>query len=317
MTHRILVTGGFGYVGGRVAMELASLPDTQIILGTRFPKDRPAWLPSASVIATDWNNTIAIEQACKDVDTILHFAAMNEIDAAKNPADALQMNGVATVRLVEAAKVANVKKFIYLSTAHVYGSLLKGYLDESVCPRPIHPYATSHRAAEDVVLAAHDAGKMTGLVIRLSNSFGTPAHPDVNRWTLLVNDLCKQAVASKKLKLHTHGLQRRDFITLTDVTRAITHMLRLDKEYLGNGIFNVGGCWSPTIIEIANLIAVRCEITLGYLPEIIRPEPIGNEIDQQLDYRIDKLKLTGFNLINNHKAEIDSTLLLCKQAFSN
>lgn len=316
MTHRVLVTGGFGYVGGRVAIELASLPDTQIILGTRSPKDPPTWLPGASVTTTDWNNTTNLEQACKDVDTILHFAAMNEIDAAKNPAAALQMNGVATVRLVEAAKVTNVKKFIYLSTAHVYGSPLEGCLDETICPRPIHPYATSHRAAEDVVLAAHDESKMTGLVIRLSNSFGAPAHPDVNRWTLLVNDLCKQAITGKKLKLHSAGLQRRDFITLTDVAEAIKHLLSLDKESLGNGIFNVGGCWSPKIIEIANLIASRCENILGYLPEIIRPEPTGNEVEQQLDYRIDKLKITGFMPINNHEEEIDKTLLLCKQEFS-
>jgi len=315
MTHRVLVTGGFGYVGGRVAIELASLSDTQVILGSRFPKEPPTWLPEASVITTDWNNVAALERACKDVDTILHFAAMNEIDAAKNPTDALQMNGVATVRLVEAAKLANVKKFIYLSTAHVYGSPLKGIIDETVCPRPIHPYATSHRAAEDVVLALRHENVMSGLVIRLSNSFGAPAHPDVNRWTLLVNDLCRQAVTEKKLTLHSSGLQRRDFVTLSDVSRAIMHILSLKNRDIGDGIFNVGGSWSPKIVEMANLIAARCEIILGYFPEVIRPEPVGNEEDHKLDYRINKLKSTGFTLCNNHEVEIDDTIRLCKQSF--
>jgi len=316
MKQKILVTGGFGYVGGRVAMALATLPDIQAILGTRSFKPSPVWLPEAPVIVTEWNDSGSLEKACIDIDIILHFAAMNEIDAAKNPAGALEMNGVATVRLIEAAKISGVKKFIYLSTAHVYGSPLEGFIDETMCPRPIHPYATSHRAAEDVVLAACQTGRMASLVMRLSNSFGAPAHPDVNRWSLLVNDLCKQAVMTKKLKLHSLGLQRRDFVTLTDVSNAIIHIINLPKNDVGDGIFNVGGAWSPTIYEITQLIATRCEKVLGFNPEIIRPEPVGNEQDQKLDYKIEKLKLTGFNLSDNYEEEIDNTLLLCKQTFS-
>lgn len=317
MKRRILITGGFGYIGGRVAQTLARLPDTHVVLGSRLPHSRPTWLPAAETVTTPWRDLGQLRKACSGIDTILHLAAMNENDAALDPVGALEMNAVATARLLEAAKAETVDRFVYLSTAHVYGTPLVGRIDETTCPRPTHPYATSHRAAEDVVLAAHEAGILIGLVLRLSNSFGAPVHSATNRWTLLVNDLCRQATTAGKLMLRSSGLQRRDFITLTDVSGAIAHLTRLPPNVLGDGIFNVGGEWAPTIIEMAVLVAKRCEVVLGFRPEISRPDPSISEGTQTLDYRIDRLKTSGFLHEKNIDAEIDATLLFCRQVFSS
>lgn len=316
MTHHILVTGGFGYVGGRVAQQLAAQPDTQVLLGTRARQRPPAWLPRATVVTTPWHDMDGLKHACSGVGTILHLAAMNEVDAMRDPVGALEVNAVATSRLLEAAKAEGVERFVYLSTAHVYAMPLVGCIDESTCPRPVHPYATSHRAAEDLVLAAHDTKALVGLVLRLSNSFGAPAHPGVDRWTLLVNDLCRQAAVSGKMVLRSSGLQRRDFVTLRDVARAIAHVIDLPRPEAGNGIFNIGGAWAPTVLEMATLVANRCQATLGFYPEISRPDPANGETSQPLDYRINKIKATGFRLEGDHAAEIDATLMFCCQAFS-
>lgn len=315
MMRRILITGGFGYIGGRVAKHLASLPNTHVILGSRNPIESPDWLPQASVVTTCWNDFSKLQATCKEVDIVLHMAAMNEIDSAKDPAGALESTGVGTARLVEAAKGAQVGQFIYLSTAHVYRAPLTGRIDESSCPHPVHPYATSHRAAEDIVLA-NSSDIFKTIVLRLSNAFGTPIHPDVNRWTLLVNDLCRQAVTTGKLMLKSTGLQRRDFVTLTDVANAVEHIMGLPQYEVGDGIFNIGGAWSPTVMEVATLIANRCKEVLGYYPEISHPEPSSDEVSQLLDYRIDKLLESGFKLDSNYNAEIDGTIKLCQQAFS-
>jgi len=311
MTIRVLVTGGFGYVGGRVAKELASLPNVHVVLGSRWPKTQPEWLPEASVTVTNWSVFKSLQNACSGVDTILHLAAVNEIDAERDPVSALEVNGVSTARLIEAAKVERVSRFVYLSTAHVYCSPLVGLIDETKCPRPLHPYATSHRAAEDIVLATQDEGRLTGIVLRLSNSFGAPVHPKVNRWTLLVNDLCRQAATEGRLELRSAGLQRRDFITLTDVSRAFIHVLSLHHDLVGDGIFNIGGDWAPTVLEMATLVALRCEAIFGFRPEIIRPLPGPDETTRPLDYRIEKLLATGFKLSGDREAEIDATLRMC------
>lgn len=309
--RRVLITGGFGYVGGRIAQALAALPDTHVVLGSRRAQEKPEWLPTASLVVTPWDGPERLRQACSGVDTVIHLAAMNEIEAARDPVGALEANGVATARLLEAAKGSKVERFIYLSTAHVYGAPLVGRIDETTCPRPVHPYATSHRAAEDVVLAAHDTGALNGIVARLSNSFGAPTHPAVDRWTLLVNDLCRQAVTTGQLSLRSAGLQRRDFVTLTDVGRAIVHFVGLPREATGDGIFNLGGAWVPTVLEMAQLVAARSKAVLGFPVEIKRPEPGPGEVSQPLDYRLDKLLRTGFRLVSNHEAEIDATLALC------
>lgn len=311
MTLNVLITGGFGYVGGRVAAALGHVPDVHVVLGSRWPRTQPYWLPQASLAVTDWNEFKSLQNACAGVDMILHFAAMNEVNAERDPVLALEMNGVATARLVEAAKAEKVKRFLYLSTAHVYCSPLVGLIDETTLPRPRHPYATSHRAAEDIVLAAHDEGWFSGLVLRLSNGFGAPVHPQIDRWSLLVNDLCRQAVNGGTLRLRSSGLQRRDFVTLTDVSRAIIHLLQLPETLIGNGIFNIGGQWAATVLDMAILVAHRCEALLGFVPEIVRPLSRSDETVQPLDYRIDRLLSTGFKLLSNREEEIDATLRMC------
>lgn len=311
MTQRMLITGGLGYIGGRLAQALAILPEVKVVLGTRTNQEPPYWLPNASVEITCWNDLQSLRKACAGVDTILHLAAMNEIDSERDPVGALEINGVATARLLEAAKAENVKRFVYFSTAHVYSSPLVGCIDETTCPLPRHPYSTSHRAAEDLVLTAHDKGLLTGVVLRVSNSFGAPAHIEVNRWTLLVNDLCKQAANTGELQLRSSGLQKRDFITLTDVCRAVVHLLGLSREELNDGIFNIGGAWTPTVFEMAGLVASRCELVLGFLPKIVKPDPDPTNRTHFLDYRINKLLATGFELVRNHEAEIDATLTMC------
>jgi UDP-glucose 4-epimerase len=308
----VLITGGRGYVGGRVVQHLQQNPAYIIRVGGRAGSDNFAdSTKQGNWVDTDWRSNESLQAACKDVDTIIHLAAMNEIDCAKDPVAALEANGVATARLLEAAMASGVKRFIYLSTAHVYAAPLAGYIDEKTLPMPQHPYATSHRAAEDVVLAAHLNKKIEALIIRMSNSFGAPVDLNVNRWSLLVNDLCVQAVQSKKLTLKSSGLQRRDFITLEDVSRAMAHFLALPNwREFDNCIFNLGGDWSPTIYEMTCLVADRCLAVLGYNPPIERITPNNQDANQTLDFSIKKLKSTGFGLNGQAFAEIDNTLEL-------
>lgn len=309
---RILVTGGLGYVGGRVSQYLSNAGSYEILIGSRRAQAAPNWLPNGRVIEMASTSSRAnLLAACAQVDVVLHLAAMNETDCARDPIGALETNGVFTIALLEAAKEAGVSRFIHLSTAHVYGAPLCGRIDESTCPRPVHPYASSHRAGEDAVLTALDRNEIAGIVLRLSNGFGAPASLTVNRWTLLVNDLCQQAVRGQKLVLRSSGLQRRDFITLHDVARAFEHMIELRKDAIGNGIFNVGGKWTPRIIDVANLVRERCLATLGMEPPITRPSPLPDEVTLDLDFVIDKLLASGFRLEGNAAREIDATLKLC------
>ena len=157
LTMRILITGGFGFVGGRLAVHLAQAGH-QIVLGSRNASSPPIWLPQAEVVQIVWEDDRTLEHCCDGVDGVIQAAGMNEQDCAAGPVAALDFNGVATARLIEAASRAGVKKFIYLSTAHIYASPLVGTITEETFPRNLHPYATSHLAGEHAVLSASSRG---------------------------------------------------------------------------------------------------------------------------------------------------------------
>jgi UDP-glucose 4-epimerase len=251
---------------------------------------------------------------CQDVDTVIHLAALNEIQSLETPDEALRVNGIGTLKLLLAAGESGVKRFIYFSTAHVYGSPLAGQISEESLPRPVHPYAIAHHVAEDFVLSYHDQQRLRGLVLRLSNGFGAPADPGIDRWTLLTNDLCKQAVTEKTLTLKSPGLQYRDFITISDVSRAVSHFLAL--ENWDDGLFNVGGGQSLRIYDVAVRISERCQRLFGYTPEIKRPAAPDGEKPARFGYSIEKLLNTGFQLESNFDDEIDATLTFCKKHFT-
>src|SRR5207302_2088026 len=115
-----------------------------------------------------------------------------------------------------------------------------------------------------------------GVVVRLSNAFGAPVDPATECWHLVTNDLCRQAVTLRRAVLKTQGSQRRDFIAVAEVCRAITHLLQLPKPRLGDGLFNLGGGWAPTLLQMAQLVAARVEACLGFQPEVIRGGARGN-----------------------------------------
>lgn len=315
MSHTVLVTGGFGYLGGRIATAIVNQTDNQVRLASRRPSRAPHWLPRAQTVVLDVLEPASLVVALDGVQAVVHLAAVNENESSANPEQALRVNTLGTLHLLQAAIHAGVERLIYFSTAHVYGAPLVGHITEQTLPRPVYPYAITHHAAEDFVLAAHDQNRITGLVVRLSNGFGAPTHVGVDCWTLLVNDLCRQAVQTRKLTLRSSGLQQRDFITLQDVGRAVCHLLALPRDACGDGLFNLGGEASMTVWEMVQRIAARCNATLGFTPAILRPAPLPNEAVLELHYAMRKLKETGFRLVGNIDAEIDATLQLCAQAF--
>ena len=95
--------------------------------------------------------------------------------------------------MVEAVADSAVKRLVYMSTVHVYGERMTGgaTLTEDMRPEPRAPYAIARLASEHLAAALSRKG-IEVVVLRLTNSMGAPAHPAVDRWTLVANDLCRQ-----------------------------------------------------------------------------------------------------------------------------
>ena len=310
----ILIAGGFGYLGARLAVFLSHAGHV-VYLGTRVKQPSPIWLPSARVIVMQWSSDLDLERACDRMDVVIHVAGVNAKNCAADPAAALDFNAVCTERLLQAAIKQNVKQFVYFSTAHVYMSPLEGVITERTIPTNLHPYALSHKLGEDAVCLAHQRGTIDGIVVRLSNAFGAPVHKNVDCWMLLVNELCRQAIKFGHLTLHSSGLQRRDFIPITDVCRAIEHLIGLTKRDRSMFLFNLGGQWSPTILEMAALIQQRCDAILDFKPSLSYIPSNALEKSTALQYKITLLLGTHFTPKGDYETEVDQLLLFCKANF--
>ena len=156
---------------------------------------------------------------------------------------------------------------------------------------------------------------MSTLILRLSNGFGYPMDIGVNRWTLVFNDLCRQAIEYSSMVLKTSEIQRRDFISLTNACRAIEHLINLPLIQLDDGVFNIGGEWSPTIIEVAKILSDRIYLLLGKKISIKSQSLSQNSRLSGLDFDISKIKLTGFELINDRNNEFDDLIQFCHKSF--
>jgi UDP-glucose 4-epimerase len=305
MKKTILITGGFGYLGGRLGQYLSD--DYNVILGTRSNQGTPNWLPTAKVSKIDWGNECSLNAACESVDIIIHASGLNAQECSDSPDRALLVNGVFTQNLIRAAVNQSVKKIIYLSTAHVYSGSLIGTITEDTPTINAHPYATSHVAGEDSVLMAASKGSIEGSVVRIANVFGSPVSKSVNCWMLLVNDLCKQAVVEKSLKLHSDSGVVRDFVTINDFCSAMKFLIE-DKS--AGGVVNIGSGKVCTIGEMASRIQNNCLGVLGFKPPILL-ENKSLIKKRLLDFKTNYLDNAGFKFANNFDTEIKELIRFC------
>ena len=195
----ILVTGGLGYVGGRLIPALRrAAPGRKIRVLTRgSAAARPAWAGDLQVHQADLLASPDLSDALRGVEMIIHLAGPDQQRSREDPVEAAAARVGGTARLLEAARRARVRRLLYLSTIHVYGPLDAGPITEDTLPRPMNPYAITHLAAEHFVLAEAQKGAVGGLVFRLSNGYGCPADAPTDRWpsyAFLI--FCRQAARS-------------------------------------------------------------------------------------------------------------------------
>jgi UDP-glucose 4-epimerase len=309
---RILITGGFGFVGGRLTRRLAE--EHEVWVSSRKKVPDTILRLHGNVRRIDHALLLSPETFPAFIDTVIHLAALNELDCVKFPSEAIRVNVDETRMILENSIEQKVARFIYFSTAHIYGAPLQGTITEETLPIPTHPYAITHRAAEDYVVAAAKQKRIWGTVLRLSNSFGAPVSAAVNRWTLLVNDLCRQSVEKGKLTLRSNGCQFRDFICLSDVEEVVAGLLQKEKNQ--HIIYNLGSGISMRVMDMADAIVqsavtvlqknIALELPAGNVPS---PEP-------ELFYSIDRLLCEGYRIQNDVTMELERLLEFCKENFS-
>ena len=315
MTKNVLLTGGFGTLGGRLAAILAQDEKINLRLASRVKRISPTWAPKAETFVVDFDNSGSVRDMLSDITHVVHLVAMTDFESRAEPDKAQQVNVEYTRRVVE--QCAKNTRFVNLSTIQVYGANLSGTITESTDTNPADAYSQTHLDAEQIVKSAHNAGVLEGVSLRNANGFGAPMSADAKIWQIIANDLCRQAVEKKQLTLKSHGLQYRNFIPFTDVCTAIRHCLFMPSEQTKSPTFNLGSESTIRVLDMAELIAMRCSATLGYKPELNVLGASPESLPTKFAYDSRKLRSTGLSLTTHFEDEIDGLLAACQKWFKS
>ena len=244
-SSKILVTGGAGYIGSHVVRQLVERGDPVVVLDNLSTGYRSAVLDAPLVVGhTGDSELVARVLEEHDVDTVLHFAAHTIVpESVSNPLKYYGNNTCATRNLLEQCAHARVRRFVFSSTAAVYGIPAERIAREDSPTVPINPYGLSKLMSEWMLrdlAAASDTLRYVAL--RYFNVAGSDPGGRIGHSaptaTLLVKVAC-QVAAGARANVSIFGTDYptpdgtgvRDYIHVEDLAAA--HLKALD--YLGQG----------------------------------------------------------------------------------
>jgi len=224
---KILITGGAGYVGFALAEELAKRNDTdEIILYDNLSRHNETIffgnIPGAekfSLVRADILDSRKLRKYLKGVDVVYHLAAKVITPFAnQDPHFFEQINHWGTAELVYAVEESDVKQFIYVSSASVYGRT-DGEVDETTIPNPGTYYGISKLRGEEHVERLNN--KLTTWIVRCGNIYG---YSHALRFDAVINNFMLQANFENKITIHGSGTQSRAFIHIGDASRTLAQI---------------------------------------------------------------------------------------------
>jgi UDP-glucose 4-epimerase len=245
MSHpSILVTGGAGYIGSHVVLQLRARGERVVVLDDLSRGFRQAVLDAPLVVGKVGDrDTVASVLREHAVDTVMHFAAYTIVpESVSEPLKYYGNNTCSTRTLLECCVGAGVRHFVFSSTAAVYGIPAEGSAAESTPTAPINPYGTSKLMSEWMLRDVASASPLKYVALRYFNVAGSDpacrigqASPDA---TLLVKVACEAAVG-KRAEVAIFGNDYatpdgtgvRDYIHVEDL--AMAHLDAL--QYLRGG----------------------------------------------------------------------------------
>lgn len=230
----VLVTGGAGYIGSHMVLAQVEAGESVVVidnLSTGFSSALPEGVPLYIGDAGD-ENLVAGVIANHDVDAIIHFAGSVVVpDSMRDPLGYYRNNTMTTRNLLAAAVRGNIRRFIFSSTAAVYGNPDQMPVTEDAPTRPLSPYGASKLMSEIMLhdtAATHD---LHFVVLRYFNVAGADPLARIGLATVGATHLLKiavEAATGQRAKIDVYGTDYptpdgsciRDFIHVSDLAQA-------------------------------------------------------------------------------------------------
>jgi UDP-glucose 4-epimerase len=285
----VLVTGASGFIGSALVAALRSAG-----IDVRVVDLRPFRDASLQGIVGDLRDPAVVAAAFSSrPSSVFHLAARTSVlQSVTDPQGVYEVNVEVTQRLLEAARMAGTRSFVFASTNAVVGETAGAVVDEDAPLRPLTPYGATKAAAEMLCNAYAASYDMAVCPIRFTNVYG---HGMGNKDTFVVR-LMRAAAIGKPALIYGDGRQERDYLYVDDAVEAMI----LAHTQRARGPLVVGTGLSTSVIDLCRLAsdvvgvpietthvdppagemrAVRVDISraraLGYEPRVALPKGLA------------------------------------------
>jgi UDP-glucose 4-epimerase len=220
---KVLVTGGAGFIGSHlVEALLAKKHDVTVLdnLSSGRLSNLSAVKDKINFIKGDICDVNSVKKACEGKDVVFHLAAIASVPySVQHPLEAHEVNITGTLKVLIAARDAKVKRFVFSSSAAVYGDEPSLPKTENSPLRPMTPYALSKLAGEQYALIFHKIYGMETVALRYFNVFGPRQDPS-SPYSGVITKFVTALKSGKQPLIFGDGMQTRDFVFVSDVVQA-------------------------------------------------------------------------------------------------
>ena len=252
-----LVTGGAGFIGSHLVDKLLEIGHEVVVIDNESAESNEEfyWNDKAQNYKYDIRDYEKTRPLYDGVDYVFHTAAEARIQPAiLNPIEAVSVNCVGTVTVLQCAREAGVQKVIYSSTSSGYG-FNEPPNEETQRDDCLNPYSVSKVAGEKLCKMYNDLFGLRTVFFRYFNVYGE-RQPLRGQYAPVIGIFLRQRAAGESLTIVGDGEQRRDFTHVSDVVQAnvLAATVEVSDECYGK-LYNVGNGLNYSINEIADAIS--------------------------------------------------------------
>ena len=251
-----LVTGGAGFIGSHLVEKLLSIGHEVVVIDNESSDghDEYYWNKNSQNHKLDIRDFSSIAPLFVGVNCVYHLAAKASVQASvDNPLPTISTQVMGTANVLEAARLSGVEKFVYSSTSACYGNRNPIPNNETMREDPLNAYAIGKLSGEQLVKAYYPLYGLKTVAFRYTNVYGERAR-HVGTYAPAVSKFLKMRKEGEPLSIFGDGLQRRDFIHVSDVVQVNALISFTECDNWGE-VYNIGFGKNWSIREIANAIS--------------------------------------------------------------